>query len=114
MYQQEIKGNQQAALSGKLTKSGKIRSRYTLKCEFNDGNTFTYRSDNCLAHYHQKGYKSISELDALVLRFNELRKLLFDAKLFDNSKPKPEDLIMHFSGSISQVLINHLPKRYSL
>lgn len=101
-------------LLGKVTKTGKIRAAYTLKCRFNDGNKFTYRSDNNLVNYVKLGYKHLTELDALVLRFTSLQDLIQECKMFDNRKPAGEDLLLHYSGTISKILLNHLPKQYKL
>lgn len=101
-------------LKGLITKSGKARAMYTLKCKFNDGNLFTYRSDINLANYFKQGYKNIDELDAMVLKFTNLQELIFECKLFDNRKPPGEDLLLHYSGAVTKVLINTLPKKYKL
>ncbi len=98
----------------KLTKEGKIRAVYTLKCSFTDGNTFTYRSDDNLIEFTKKGYKYISELDALVLKFSGIKDLIQDCKIFDNRKPVGEDLLLHYSGIIGKILINNLPKNYKI
>ncbi len=94
------------------TLQGKPRARYTLKCEFNDGNKFTYRSDLNHENYKTKGYNQLSELDALVLKFSSLKETINDAKLFDNSLPTKEDLLLHYG--IGKVLLNILPGKYSL
>ena len=98
----------------KTTRAGKIRATYTLLCEFNDGNTFTYRSDDALAEFTNKGYKYITELDALLLKYKAHKNKLQDCKLFDNRLPKKEDLLLHYSGMLKKILINNLPQRYSL
>ena len=98
----------------KLTKDGKIRAAYTLKCVFNDGNQFTYRSDVNLEDFTKKGYKYITELDALVLKFSGVRDLIDDCKLFDNRMPVGEDLLLHYSGMIGKIVVNNLPKNYKL
>lgn len=101
-------------LKGRITRSGKARAVYTLKCKFNDGNTFTYRSDVNLANYQKQGYKTVSELDAIVLKFTSLQGLIFECKLFYNRKPAGEDLLLHYSGAVNKVLLNNLPKQYKL
>jgi len=98
----------------KLTKEGKIRATYTLKCSFTDGNTFTYRSDDNFIEFAKKGYKYLSELDALVLKFSAIKNMIQDSKLFDNRKPPGEDLLLHYSGIIGKIVINNLPKNYKV
>lgn len=106
--------NDNSRLKGRITKSGKARAVYTLKCKFNDGNVFTYRSDVNLSNYFKQGYKNINELDAIILKFTSLQALIFECKLFDNRKPAGEDLLLHYSGAVSKVLLNNLPKQYKL
>ena len=94
------------------TKTGKPRSRYTLKCEFNDGNQFTYRGDFLLNQMADKGYKNLNELDAIILKFTGLKALIHEAKIFDNSLPAGEDNLMHFA--FSKVLKSSLPSNYAI
>ncbi|MBS1635215.1 MAG: hypothetical protein JST26_04775 [Bacteroidetes bacterium] len=102
------------SLSGKITRQGKIRATFTLKCKFNDGNRFTYRSDLNLINYQKQGYKNLTELDALILKFTSLQQRIKECMLFDNRKPPGEDLLMHYSGTLSTVLTNDLPPKYNL
>lgn len=106
--------NDNSRLKGRITQTGKTRAVYTLKCRFNDGNVFTYRSDVNLNNYQKQGYKNINELDAIVLKFTSLQGLIFECKLFDNRKPAGEDLLLHYSGAVSKVLLSNLPKQYKL
>jgi hypothetical protein len=112
--QASTQSTDQAKLSGRVTRQGKIRAMYTLKCKFTDGNRFTYRSDLNLLNYTKQGYKSINELDAILLKFTSLQQRIQECKLFDNRKPPGEDLVLHYSGVLSKVLISHLPPHYNL
>lgn len=98
----------------KRTLTGKIRAAYTLRCEFNDGNAFTYRSDDALAKLAARGYKNVNELDALILTFTGKKNLIQDGKIFDNRMPHGEDLLLHYSGMLGKIVINFLPKNYKL
>ncbi len=60
--QQQEKLTSDPNLPGRITRQGKIRALYTLKCRFADGNHFTYRSDLNLMNYNKQGYPNISEL----------------------------------------------------
>lgn len=103
------KQNRFSTTNHKITQKGKPRACFTLRCEFNDGNTFTYRSDINLENYKKQGYKDIDEMDGLVLKFSGLKNLCHEAKIFDNSKPQGEDILMHFA--MGRVLLNRIPKK---
>lgn len=113
--------NVQESLRKNLTLKGKIRSMFTLKVEWREdlngnGKNFTYRGDNVLEKMTNKPhcYKYINELDAMVLFFTKNMAQMLDAQLFDNRNTKGEDLVMHYSGAIGKILINHLPKKYKI
>lgn len=92
--------------------SGKTRAVYTLKCKFNDGKQFTYRSDVNLEKYNKIGYKNLDELEALVIKFTSLKSLIDECKLFDNRKPAGEDLLLHYA--MGKVLLSILPNHCKL
>jgi hypothetical protein len=94
------------------TKEGKARATFTLKCKFLDGNIFTYRSDVNLENYNKQGYKGLSELEAIILKFTSIQGLILECRLFDNRKPSGENVLLHYSGVIKKVLFSNLPQHY--
>ncbi len=94
------------AASSKLTKTGKFRAAYTLKCEFKNGGNFTYRSDVTLLKYQKEGFQEITELDAMVMLYLERRGLILKATLFNNAAPAPDDWYIKNVGGVE---VNRLP-----
>lgn len=92
------------------TKKGKVRSRWTMKVEFNDGNFFTYRSDSLLELFTKKGYK-VTELEAVVLKFVKVKGHLNSATIFDNTYSNAHSTIMDYAGG--KVMLNKLPRMSS-
>lgn len=93
-------------LRHKVTQGGKPRARWTMKCSFQDGNEFTYRDDDQLIYFQSKGYKNISSLDALVLRFALVKKKSSMIEIFDNAMPPGHDRKVHFLAG--RVMLNEL------
>jgi len=91
-----------------LTKTGKPRARFTLKCNWNDGRQFTYRSDDNLKILvaDKPGYSGLSEIEGLLIKFKAVKDLAEEAKIFDNTKPRGSDLVMHYV--FGKVMLNEL------
>jgi len=88
------------------TNSGKPVSLFTLVCFFVDGKNFTYRGDRTLTTYKFNGRQLTDELQALLLKFQEIGHRCQKATLYRNDMPSGRNVLLQVANG--EVIINNL------
>lgn len=90
-----------------VKKQGRTPARYKMRCYFVDGNKFDYRGDD--QRKRLMGRRNIfikTELEALVMIFNEIRERVKTAVIYDNNLPADQSLLFKYKDGV--VHINNL------